>query len=181
MSKKKGFSILETIIPMVRLLPPSRWRAWRLGWYFSSSIALTTRARVDVLTTLALLSTRETVAVETLARRATCSRFMFLILYKISQDWGPAARGRSCDSDYMANCGHRQLTCQAIDEHRCVEDNHLGFPARVDHPPDRRARRISFNSEPTSRWGGPGIIAIMVWKIFRRFWISLSLKRSMRP
>src|ERR1019366_8674528 len=51
-------------------------------------------ARVDVLTTLALLSTRETVAVETLARRATCSRFMFLILYKISQDWDPAARGR---------------------------------------------------------------------------------------
>src|ERR1039457_4448948 len=57
-------------------------------------MALTTRARVAVLTTLALLSTRETVAVETLARRATCSRAMFLILYKISQDWDPAARGR---------------------------------------------------------------------------------------
>src|ERR1035437_3586332 len=85
MSKKKGFSILETIIPMVRLLPPARWRAWGLGWYFSSSIALITRARVDVLTTLALFSTRETVAVETLARRATCSRFMSLTLYKISQ------------------------------------------------------------------------------------------------
>src|ERR1019366_3339766 len=91
------------------------------------------------------------------------------------------ARGRSCDSDYMANCGRRQLTCQAIDEHRCVEDNHLGFSSRVDRPPDRRARRISFNSASTSRWGRPGITAIMVSKIFRRFWISLSLKRSMRP
>src|SRR6478672_7849467 len=45
-------------------------------------MALITRARVEVLTTLALLSTRETVAVETLARRATCSRFMFITLYK---------------------------------------------------------------------------------------------------
>src|ERR1035437_6714125 len=182
MSKKNGFSMLETIIPMVRVFPPARLRAWRLGWYFNSSIALTTRARVDVLTTLALLSTRETVAVETLARRATCSRFMFLILYKISQDWDPAARGRSCDSDYRANCWRQQLrTCQAIDEHRCVEDNHLGFSARVNRPADRRARRISFNSASTSRWGRAGISAIMVSKIFRRFWISLSLKRSMRP
>src|ERR1017187_3970444 len=39
-------------------------------------MAFTTRARVEPLTTLALLSTRETVAVETLARLATCSRFM---------------------------------------------------------------------------------------------------------
>src|ERR1019366_4355198 len=127
MSKKNGFSMLETIIPMVRLFPPARLRAWRLGWYFNSSIALITRARVDVLTTLALLSTRETVAVETLARGAPCSRFMSLILYKIPRVWDRAARGRSCDSDYMANCWHRQLPCQPIDEHRCVEDNHLGF------------------------------------------------------
>src|ERR1022692_2345678 len=76
MSKKNGFSMLETITPMVRLLPPARLRAWRFGWYFSSSMAFTTRARVEPLTTLALLSTRETVAVETLARLATCSRFM---------------------------------------------------------------------------------------------------------
>src|SRR5215469_6107040 len=39
-------------------------------------MAFSTRARVELLTTLALFSTRETVAVETLARRATCSRFM---------------------------------------------------------------------------------------------------------
>src|SRR5438552_9338204 len=39
-----------------------------------------TRARVAVLTTLALFSTRETVAVETLARWATCSRFMAIPL-----------------------------------------------------------------------------------------------------
>src|SRR3954469_12406725 len=39
-------------------------------------MARMTRARVEVLTTLALLRTRETVAVDTLARRATCSRFM---------------------------------------------------------------------------------------------------------
>src|ERR1035441_6452325 len=46
-------------------------------------MALSTRARVAVLTTLALFSTRETVAVDTLARRATCSRFMFLTLYRL--------------------------------------------------------------------------------------------------
>ena len=87
MAEKSGVEpMLETIIPIVRLFPPARLRAWRLGWYFSSSIALITRARVDVLTTLALFSTRETVAVETLARRATCSRFMSLTLYKISRD-----------------------------------------------------------------------------------------------
>src|ERR1039458_1407761 len=79
MSKKNGFSMLETITPMVRLLPPARLRAWRFGWYFSSSMALTTRARVVLLTTLALFSTRETVAVETLARLATCSRFMAIV------------------------------------------------------------------------------------------------------
>src|ERR1035438_6744989 len=79
MSKKNGFSMLETITPMVRLLPPARLRAWRFGWYFSSSMAFTTRARVVLLTTLALLSTRETVAVETLARLATCSRFMAIV------------------------------------------------------------------------------------------------------
>src|SRR5437879_4123049 len=64
----------------MRLLPPARLRACRLGWYFNSSIAFMTRARVAVLTTLALFSTRETVAVETLARRATCSRFMAIPL-----------------------------------------------------------------------------------------------------
>ncbi len=62
--------------PRVRLLPPAKLRACRLGWYLSSSIAFITRVRVEVLTTLALFSTRETVAVETFARRATCSRFM---------------------------------------------------------------------------------------------------------
>src|ERR1039458_9480337 len=49
MSKKNGFSMLEAITPMVRLLPPARLRAWRFGWYFSSSMALTTRARVVLL------------------------------------------------------------------------------------------------------------------------------------
>jgi hypothetical protein len=41
-----------------------------------SSTARNTRARVEFLTTLALFSTRETVAVDTFARRATSSRFM---------------------------------------------------------------------------------------------------------
>src|SRR5436305_7114470 len=76
MSKKNGFSRLETITPSVLLLPPARLRACRFGWYFSSSIALTTRARVELFTTPALLRTRETVAVDTFARRATCSRFI---------------------------------------------------------------------------------------------------------
>src|SRR5579863_5181539 len=84
MSKKNGFSILEAITPMVRLLPPARLRAWRLGWYLSSSMAFTTRARVELLTTLALFNTRDTVAVETLARRATCSRFIEMhLLYPL--------------------------------------------------------------------------------------------------
>src|SRR5580658_2826866 len=76
MSKKNGFSMLEAITPRLRLLPPARFRAWRLGWYLSSSMAFSTRARVEVFTTLALLSTRDTVAVDTFARRATCSRFI---------------------------------------------------------------------------------------------------------
>src|SRR5258708_8408165 len=76
MSKKNGFSMLEAITPMVRLLPPARLRAWRLGWYFNSAIAFITRARVELLTTLALFRTRETVAVETLPRRATLSRLL---------------------------------------------------------------------------------------------------------
>jgi hypothetical protein len=42
-------------------------------------MAFMTRLRVEVLTTLALFSTRETVAVETFARRATCSRFMAIV------------------------------------------------------------------------------------------------------
>src|SRR3954452_6056425 len=80
MSKKNGFSMFETITPMVLLLPPARFRAWRLGWYFSSSMARMTRARVEFFTTLALFRTRETVAVDTLARRATCSRFMLTLI-----------------------------------------------------------------------------------------------------
>src|SRR5713101_9013076 len=76
MSKKNGFSMLEAITPIVRLLPPAKLRAWRLGWYFNSAMAFITRARVELLTTLALFRTRDTVAVETLARRATLSRLM---------------------------------------------------------------------------------------------------------
>src|ERR1035438_5828254 len=67
-------------------------------------MALTTRARVDVLTTLALFSTRETVAVDTLARRATCSRFMSLILYRKAQVLTVLAR--TGDSVYMAIRGY---------------------------------------------------------------------------
>src|SRR5260370_31680254 len=77
MSKKNGFSMLEAITPIVRLLPPARLRAWRLGWYFNSAMAFITRDRVELLTTLALFSTRETVAVDTLARRATLSKIRF--------------------------------------------------------------------------------------------------------
>src|SRR5258706_14410015 len=78
MSKKNGFSMLEAITPIVRLLPPARLRAWRLGWYFNSAMAFITRARVELLTTLALFKTRETVAVDTLARRATLSRLILV-------------------------------------------------------------------------------------------------------
>src|SRR5215204_3290945 len=44
------------------------------------------RARVEFLTTLALFRTRETVAVDTLARRATCSRFMVRLYCKLAVD-----------------------------------------------------------------------------------------------
>src|SRR6476469_6752699 len=97
--------MFETIMPKVRLLPPARLRACRLGWYLSSSIALITRARVDVLTTLALLSTRETVAVETLARRATCSRFMSITLYKKFPDWQVSRQTFSAGSAYTCDPG----------------------------------------------------------------------------
>src|SRR5690242_12507842 len=90
MSKKNGFSKLETITPTVRLLPPARLRAWRLGWYFNSRIAFITRARVLVLTTLALFKTRDTVAVETFARRATSSRFIFQVHCRTDRSWFPA-------------------------------------------------------------------------------------------
>ena len=63
--------MFETMTPMLRLLPPARLRAWRFGLYLSSSMAFRTRARVVFLTRPVLLSTRETVAVETRARRAT--------------------------------------------------------------------------------------------------------------
>src|SRR5438876_11569511 len=68
--------MLETRIPRVRLLPRAKDRACRLGWYFNSAAALITRARVEFLTTLRSLSTRETVAVETPAFLATASRFL---------------------------------------------------------------------------------------------------------
>ncbi len=71
MSRKNGFSMFETITPMLRLLPPARLRAWRFGLYLSSSITFSTRARVVLLTSPVLLSTRDTVAVDTRARRAT--------------------------------------------------------------------------------------------------------------
>src|SRR4051794_35178603 len=68
--------MLETMTPILRLLPPARLRACRLGWYFNSSTAFMTRARVEFFTSRAPLRTRETVAVETLARLATSARFM---------------------------------------------------------------------------------------------------------
>src|SRR5205807_2005477 len=101
---------LETITPTVRLLPPARLRACRLGWYFNSSMAFTTRARVEVLTTVALLSTRETVAVETLARRATCSRFMTMVLLYLpgrrwTASWAIRSRRARCPQGWDADGG----------------------------------------------------------------------------
>src|ERR1035438_2741844 len=74
MSIKKGSSRFETMTPMLRLLPAARARACELGLYLSSSMAFITRPRAALLTTALLFSTRETVAGETDARRATCSR-----------------------------------------------------------------------------------------------------------
>src|SRR5580704_2954561 len=90
--------MLLAITPRVRFLPPARFRAWRLGWYLSSSMAFSTRARVEFFTTLALFNTRETVAVETFARRATCSRFM--------ENWLFYRKGDADDSDSMSALTH---------------------------------------------------------------------------
>src|SRR5215831_7072512 len=84
MSKKKGFSILETMIPRVRLLPRARELACRLGWYLSSDAARITRARVVLFTMLKSFSARDTVAVDTPAFLATASR-----LAAISRDFLP--------------------------------------------------------------------------------------------
>src|SRR5215469_9788042 len=74
MSKKKGFSMFDRMMPRVRLCPLASDRAWRLGWYLSSRAARMTRARVEFLTRVALFKTRETVAEETPAFFATCAR-----------------------------------------------------------------------------------------------------------
>src|SRR5690242_14157499 len=77
MSRKKGLSMLDTMIPNVRLLPRARERACRLGWYLSSAAAFMTRARVVFFTTDRLFRTRETVATETPAFFATACKFIF--------------------------------------------------------------------------------------------------------
>ena len=68
--------MFETMTPMLRLRPPARLCACRLGLYFSSCITFSTRACVDFLTEPAPFSTRDTVAVDTRARRATSSSVM---------------------------------------------------------------------------------------------------------
>src|SRR5690242_18955607 len=65
-------------------------------------MALSTRARVELFTTLALLSTRDTVAVETLARRATCSRFICPSLY-------PREKRRLVETFLTSNVAVRRL------------------------------------------------------------------------
>src|SRR5580765_8454626 len=72
MSRKKGFSKFETMTPTLRL-PAARPRASRLGLYLSSSTTFITRTRRALPTPPLLFSTRETVAVDTRARCATCS------------------------------------------------------------------------------------------------------------
>src|ERR1035438_370775 len=57
---------------------------------------------------------------------------------------------------------------QSIDEHRRVYNDHLRYSERVNLPPDRRARRSSFNSSSVSRWGRMGISGNKVSKAFSR-------------
>src|SRR5215472_10450435 len=124
MSKKNGFSMLEAITPRLRLLPPARFRACRLGWYFSSSMARSTRARVELFTMLVLLRTRDTVAVDTLARRATCSRFMGRhLIVQIG--------GRNSVSAYRARFRRREVVTPNFHSPVCnsIQED-LGIPAR---------------------------------------------------
>ena len=82
--------MLETMTPMLRLRAPARTRACRLGLYFSSLAALRTRLRVEPFTPAVSFRTREAVAVDTPARRATSRKVMPAIF-----SCGPAASRRA--------------------------------------------------------------------------------------
>src|ERR1700733_11369815 len=80
-SGKNGFVMSDTISPRIRLRPETSERACVLGKYRSSSIAFQTRLAVLGSTSEGLLIVRDTVAVETLARRATSWIFISGTLY----------------------------------------------------------------------------------------------------
>src|SRR5271168_3181435 len=108
MSRKNGFSRLDTISPMVRLCP-ARALACRFGEYFNSSAAFRTLVRVALRTTPILLRTRDTVAVETPARRATSSRFINYILLQTglkSVHFQNVPRRFQCLWQYVEECAH---------------------------------------------------------------------------
>jgi hypothetical protein len=69
-SGKNGFVISDTTRPKIRLLPDTRARARVLGKYPSSSTTFQTRLESSGSTLGTRLIARETVAVETFARRA---------------------------------------------------------------------------------------------------------------
>src|SRR5580698_1115494 len=69
-SGKKGLVISETSSPKSLLRPETSARAWVLGTKSSFSITSQTRLAILGLTVLTRLIVRETVAIDTLARRA---------------------------------------------------------------------------------------------------------------
>ncbi len=71
MAWKVGLARSGTTIPMVSVLPRARLRPTGLGWYFSSAAAARTRAAISGSTVKLPFMTRETVACETPALRAT--------------------------------------------------------------------------------------------------------------
>src|SRR3984893_12058155 len=70
-SEKNGFAISGTVTSNLRVVSVRRLLAAALGEYPSWCTAFSTRRRVASETFSGLLSTRETVAVETSARAAT--------------------------------------------------------------------------------------------------------------
>src|SRR4051812_821503 len=78
-------------------------------------MALNTRARAPPLTVALLLSTRETVAVETRARRATCSRVIRIRSSLLTVLAGAQVPGEKRHDEVLEADGHGAGMCARVD------------------------------------------------------------------
>src|ERR1039457_3114619 len=88
----------ETIRPTIRLRPATRGRGRVWGWYFNSSMAFQTRWAVSASTRDGLLMVRDTVDVDTRARRAT--------------SWMVRLSGRRCEGSVTGLTARLYLGCR---------------------------------------------------------------------